>query len=123
MPKTQKKALQKFLLNLMDKPQALKQLKSNPHRFISKSALSKTHKQILLGNDPKKIKNIVADAVASPEFGFHIVFGTSQQQVKVSLGMKPKAFKESSKAPLGFAINMVFNTGPGGDDITGKAKD
>ena len=124
MPKTQKKALQEFLLNLIEKPQALKKLRTSPATFISKSALSKTHKQVLLSSDAKKIKDAVAEAVANLEFypnihaaadaelGFYPHMGAaaaSKAQIAYihisgDKPPKPKGLKGSQE----FAFHIVF---------------
>src|ERR1035437_1474612 len=101
MPTTSKNALQKFLLNLLEEPRALHQLKMNPSGFIKKSTLAKAYKQILLSNNLIKIKGLVSNAVAKPEFvitihgdatgqpaqmaAFHIHIGAAQPQVQVTL--------------------------------------
>ena len=143
MPETRKNAMQRFLVNLMEKPQALKKLKADPAKFISKSALSSTHKKILLSSDVKMIKDAVAKSVtdlnfypqigagagyihiggdkpirvkgfkASPEFGFHIVFGAAQPQVKVSL--RPKVSEKMMTTEKGPVVLETFAIHIGSD--------
>jgi hypothetical protein len=133
MPQKHKEALQKFLVNLVEKPHALRQLRKDPRGFISKSALATTHKQILLGNNLQKIKGLVSDAIAEqkiaiviktssgakpsprapagpgPSAAIHIVFGVEQPQVKVSL--RPKLSKPGEIEAE--AIHIVTKTRPG----------
>jgi hypothetical protein len=121
MPESPKKTLHKFLLNLVEKPQSLRQLSKDPSGFINKSPLAQTHKKILLSSDPKKIKTLVSGAVTGEDAGFiiqaaagaqpggevaegfHIVFG-AKSNVKVSL--KPKG-KKPGQVQVAAAITIV----------------
>jgi hypothetical protein len=121
MPTSSKSALRKFLLNLVEKPQALHQLKKNPNDFINNSTLAKTHKQVLLGNNLKKIKSLVSDAVAMPEFAigihkdamgqrvqnaaFQIHIGVAQPQVQISLKRSASKLNKIEVSAIHITVN------------------
>ncbi|HVM48786.1 MAG TPA: hypothetical protein VMU04_12215 [Candidatus Acidoferrum sp.] len=116
MPDTPKKKLQKFLVNLVEKPHTLRRLKADPEGFIAKSGLSPAHKKILLGGNAGKIKDLVAGAGGKALIAMVWLLGVARKRVTVlpnrpasaGASVKRKAAKKSPASRTTAAI--VFAT-------------
>jgi hypothetical protein len=113
MPDIPQRKLQKFLVNLVEKPHTLKQLKADPEGFIAKSGLSPAHKKILLGKDTKKIKNLIAGAGGKAVIAMIWLVGVARKGAMVfpntpapsKAAVKPQG---SKKGPAGRAAAAII---------------